>query len=85
MKEQARDPSYSGSLPLASERHMKMAMRAARAIVAGLFLALAACKDFPGADGRYATPSRGGWDNFRAQSPASGPSLAIAESRAAQP
>jgi len=85
MKEQARDPSYSGSLPLASERHMKMAMRAARAIVPGLFLALAACKDFPGADGRYATPSRGGWDNFRAQSPASGPSLAIAESRAAQP
>lgn len=24
------------------------------------------CKDFPGADGRYATSARGGWDNFRA-------------------
>jgi hypothetical protein len=60
---------------------MKVAMRVARAIVPGLFLALAACKDFPGADGRYATPSRGGWDNFRAQSPASGPFLAIAASR----
>jgi len=85
MKEQAGAPYYSGILPLASERHMKVAMRAARAIVPGLFLALAACKDFPGADGRYATPSRGGWDNFRAQAPASGPSLAIAESRAAKP
>jgi len=85
MKEQAGDPYYSGILPLASERHMKVAMRAARAIVPGLFLALAACKDFPGADGRYATPSRGGWDNFRAQSPASGPSPAIAGSHAAKP
>jgi hypothetical protein len=64
---------------------MKVAMRAVHAIVPGLFLALAACKDFPGADGRYAIPSRGGWDNFRAQSPVSGPSLAIAESRAAKP
>jgi hypothetical protein len=85
LKEQAGHPCYPGILPLASERHMKMAMRAARAIVPGLFLALAACKDFPGADGRYATPSRGGWDNFRAQSPASEPYLAIAESRAAKP
>jgi hypothetical protein len=64
---------------------MKVAMRAAHAIVPGLFLALAACKDLPGADARYATASRGGWDNFRAQSPASGPSPAIAESRAAKP
>ena len=62
---------------------MKVAMRMAGAIVAGLFLALAACKDVPGADGRYATPSRGGWDNFRAQSPASGPPPAIAELTAA--
>jgi hypothetical protein len=28
-------------------------------------LALAGCKSAPGEDGRYATPSRGGWDNFR--------------------
>jgi hypothetical protein len=27
---------------------------------------LAGCKSVPGADGRYATPARGGWDNFRA-------------------
>ena len=64
---------------------MKVAMRAARAILLVLFLVLAACKDFPGADGRYANPSRGGWDNFRAESPASGPSPAIAEQRAVKP
>ncbi|MBX9947026.1 MAG: hypothetical protein K2Y40_23340 [Reyranella sp.] len=29
-------------------------------------LALSGCKSVPGEDGRYATPSRGGWDNFRA-------------------
>jgi len=29
-------------------------------------LVLAGCQSVPGADGRYATPSRGGWDNFRA-------------------
>ena len=85
LKEQARAASYVHDLPLTSERHMKVATRMARAIVAGLLLALAACKDVPGADGRYATPSRGGWDNFRAQSPASGPPLAIAESRPAKP
>jgi hypothetical protein len=33
------------------------------------FLLVAGCKDFPGADGRYATPARGGWDNFRAEVP----------------
>ena len=27
---------------------------------------LAGCKSVPGEDGRYATPPRGGWDNFRA-------------------
>jgi len=32
-------------------------------------LAVAACSSAPGADGRYATPSRGGWDNFRAEAP----------------
>ncbi len=31
---------------------------------------LAGCKSVPGADGRYATPARGGWDNFRAEVPA---------------
>ena len=36
----------------------------AGAIPAAL-LALAACTSAPGADGRYATPSRGGWDSFR--------------------
>lgn len=28
-------------------------------------LALAGCASAPGVDGRYATPSRGGWDSFR--------------------
>lgn len=27
------------------------------------------CKDFPGADGRYATRGGGGRDNFRAEAP----------------
>lgn len=41
-----------------------------KSILAIVFLLLAAgCKDFPGADGRYATPGRGGWDNFRAGAP----------------
>jgi hypothetical protein len=34
-----------------------------------ILLVAAGCKDFPGADGRYATPARGGWDNFRAGVP----------------
>lgn len=39
-------------------------------IVASLVLLVAvACKDPPGADGRYATPGRGGWDSFRAGAP----------------
>jgi len=37
-------------------------------IVIAILLA-SGCKDFPGADGRYATPGRGGWDNFRAEAP----------------
>lgn len=28
-------------------------------------LVLAGCQTAPGADGRYATPGRGGWDNYR--------------------
>lgn len=38
-------------------------------LVAVTLLVLAGCKSVPGADGRYATPSRGGWDNFRAEAP----------------
>lgn len=34
-------------------------------LVAVTLLVLSGCKSVPGADGRYATPSRGGWDNFR--------------------
>jgi hypothetical protein len=41
-----------------------------KSILAIVILLLAAgCKDLPGADGRYATPGRGGWDNFRAGIP----------------
>ena len=29
-------------------------------------LAVAASQSAPGADGEYARPARGGWDNFRA-------------------
>ncbi|MGD9884666.1 MAG: hypothetical protein AB7F22_15415 [Reyranella sp.] len=49
---------------------MMKAMRSAWLIVPGMLM-MAGCKDFPGADGRYATPARGGWDNFRAEAPAS--------------
>jgi hypothetical protein len=35
-------------------------------VLAAVLLALAACQSAPGADGEYATPARGGWDNFRA-------------------
>jgi len=34
-------------------------------LVAVTLLVLSGCKSVPGADGRYATPPRGGWDNFR--------------------
>ena len=64
---------------------MKKAMRAAGPIFLGLFLVLAGCKDFPGADGRYATPARGGWDNFRGEAPGPEPATAIAEQPAAKP
>jgi hypothetical protein len=50
---------------------MIQAMRSAWLIVLAMLM-LAACQGVPGADGRYATPGRGGWDNFRAQAPASG-------------
>jgi hypothetical protein len=50
---------------------MMKAMRSAGLIVLGL-LTLAACQNVPGADGRYATPGRGGWDSFRAEAPAAG-------------
>ena len=45
-------------------------MRACALAVIAVLLLLSACKDVPGADGRYARPSRGGWDNFRAEAPA---------------
>ena len=38
-------------------------------VLIAAILALAGCKSVPGSDGRYATPSRGGWDNFRAEAP----------------
>ena len=43
-------------------------MGVATVVVVAIIL-VAGCKDFPGADGRYATPPRGGWDNFRAEAP----------------
>lgn len=47
---------------------MVKAMRSAGLIVLGMLL-LAGCGNFPGADGRYATPGGGGWDSFRAEAP----------------
>ena len=47
---------------------MVKAMRSGWPVVLGM-LSLAGCQSVPGADGRYATPSRGGWDNFRAEAP----------------
>jgi hypothetical protein len=44
-------------------------MRPCGLVVIAILLLLTGCKDFPGADGRYATHSRGGWDNFRAEAP----------------
>jgi hypothetical protein len=35
-------------------------------VLAFALLAVAACQSAPGADGEYARPARGGWDNFRA-------------------
>jgi hypothetical protein len=49
---------------------MMKAMRPAWLVALGL--TLTACQNVPGADGRYATPGRGGWDNFRAEAPDSG-------------
>ena len=47
---------------------MVKVMRSAWLIVLGMLM-LAGCQNVPGADGRYATPGRGGWDNFRAEAP----------------
>lgn len=47
---------------------MMKSMRAAGLIVLGMLM-LAACQSGPASDGRYATPSRGGWGNFRAEAP----------------
>ena len=54
-----------------------------KAILAVVLLLLTAgCKDFPGADGRYATPGRGGWDNFRAAAPSQGDGVIALATRA---
>jgi hypothetical protein len=37
--------------------------------LAAVAVLLGACASVPGADGRYATPGRGGWDSFRAAMP----------------
>jgi uncharacterized protein YceK len=39
-------------------------MRSLVLLLAALWV-LSGCKSMPGEDGRYATPSRGGWDNYR--------------------
>lgn len=45
-------------------------MKSLAVLATALLLPLvAACSNVPGADGRYATPARGGWDNFRAGLP----------------
>ena len=44
-------------------------MKSILVLAIALSLLTVGCKDFPGADGRYATPARGGWDNFRASAP----------------
>jgi uncharacterized protein YceK len=38
-------------------------------ILATVAVLLGGCASVPGADGRYATPGRGGWDSFRAAMP----------------
>ena len=38
-------------------------------ILAAVAILLGGCASVPGADGRYATPGRGGWDSFRAAMP----------------
>jgi hypothetical protein len=58
----------------------RMKLKSTLAIV--LLLLVTACKDFPGADGRYATPGRGGWDNFRAGTPSSDGGLLATAPRA---
>lgn len=50
-----------------SRDSVTMAMRTIGLILLGMFLlGVGGCSNFPGADGRYATPARGGWDNVRA-------------------
>ena len=49
---------------------MVKVMRARWPVVLAILM-LAGCQSVPGADGRYATPGRGGWDSFRAEAPSS--------------
>jgi hypothetical protein len=53
------------------EQGMMKKARLAWPMMIGMLL-LAGCQGVPGADGRYATPGRGGWDSFRAEAPAPG-------------
>ena len=59
-------PELGLTAPLINEENKLRSMMLLAPIC---FSLVAGCKDFPGADGRYATPARGGWDNFRAGAP----------------
>lgn len=61
-------PRYRGMPEVTSAFFLSWSRGITLLAAIALFL-LAGCKDFPGADGRYATPGRGGWDNFRAGAP----------------
>ena len=47
--------------------------------IAVIAVVLDGCASVPGADGRYATPGRGGWDSFRAAMPTEPVQLGQAE------
>ena len=53
-------------------------MRVLVATILALLL-LGSCASVPGADGRYATPGRGGWDGFRAATPMEPDQLALGQ------
>jgi len=46
--------------------------------LAAVAVLLDGCASVPGADGRYATPGRGGWDSFRAAMPTEPVQLGLA-------
>lgn len=49
-------------------------------MLAAVAVHLVGCASVPGADGRYATPGRGGWDSFRAAMPTEPVQLGLAGS-----